>query len=270
MIQRFVGLLLFVCLASAVAAQDAKASTREPARRLTVLSYNIHYGIGMDGKKSLERIARVIVDSKADLVGLQEIGNEAMAKELGRLTKMPFVFGPAKGKTDQYGDAILCRLPFEWVGNHAIPTASSSRYQAMAVDVDVSSVFGKGCKVRFVNTHFDWLQTLGSQEARLAAVEVIERGFFAKSRLPAILAGDLNAVPGSPPLRRLAKKGWHFTDLGKPRFTIGTPKPDRQIDYVLVRPVANWNVVGLEVMDEPVASDHLPVVLQLEWVASKR
>ena len=89
-------------------------------------------------------------------------------------------------------------------------------------------------------------------------------------RLPAILAGDLNAVPGSPPLRRLAQKGWYFTDLGKPRFTIGTPKPDRQIDYVLVRPVANWNVVGLEVMDEPVASDHLPVVLQLEWVASKR
>ena len=132
------------------------------------MSYNIHYGVGTDGKKDLARIARIIRDARPDIVGLQEIGNEAMAKELGRLTKMPFVFGASKGRKDQYGDAILSRHPFEWVGNHAIPSASSSRYQAMAVDVDVSAVFGAGAKVRFVNTHFDWLDTVGSQEARLA------------------------------------------------------------------------------------------------------
>jgi len=229
---------LFVTLVATAVAQDSSRDVDAPPRRLTVMSYNIHYAVGMDGKKSLERIARVIVDSKADIVGLQEISNQAMAKELSRLTKMPFAFGPSKGKQDQYGDAILCRHPFTWVGNHAIPSASSSRYQAMAVDVDVSRVFGKGRTVRFVNTHFDWLQTLGSQEARLAAVEVIERGFFQAGAPPAILAGDLNAVPGSAPLLRLANKGWYYTDLARPRPTIGSPKPDRQIDYVLVRPKA--------------------------------
>jgi len=217
----------------------------------------------MDGKTDLARIARVIRDSKAGIVGLQEIGNKAMAKELGRLTKMPFVFGASKESDAQYGDAILCRFPFTYVGNESIPSASSSRYQAMAVDVDVSALFGKGASVRFVNTHFDWLKTIGSQEARLAACEVIERAFFDGYQGPAILAGDLNAVPKSAPLQRLAKLDWFYTDLGAPRFTIGQPKHDRQIDYLLVRPKARWTIHGMRVLDEPIASDHLPIVTTL-------
>ena len=117
--------------------------------------------------------------------------------------------------------------------------------------------------MRFVNTHFDWLKTIGSQEARLAACQVIERAFFKDYQGPALLAGDLNAVPGSAPLQRLGELGWFFTDLGEPRFTIGAPKPDRQIDYVLVRPKRAWQVRKLQVMGEPVASDHLPVVMEL-------
>ena len=81
----------------------------------------------------LGRIARVIRDHAPDIVGLQEIGNEAMARELGQLTGMPVVFGPSKGRRDQYGDAILCKHPFKWIGNHPIPSASSSRYQASSV-----------------------------------------------------------------------------------------------------------------------------------------
>ena len=156
------------------------ACAQSPAKpqHLTALSYNIHYAVGMDGKTDLARIARVIRDSKAGIVGLQEISNKAMAEELGRLTKMKAVFGRSKEKDSQYGDAILCRYPFTYVGNESIPSASSSRYQAMAVDVDVSDVFGGDTKVRFVNTHFDWLPSIGSQEARLAACEVIERAFF--------------------------------------------------------------------------------------------
>ena len=239
----------------------AQSPTQLP--HLTALSYNIHYAVGMDGKADLARIARVIRDSKAGIVGLQEVSNKAMADELGRLTKMKAVFGRSKEKDSQYGDAILCRYPFTYVGNESIPSASSSRYQAMAVDVDVSDVFGGDTKVRFVNTHFDWLPSIGSQEARLAACEVIERAFFTGYAGLALLAGDLNAVPGSAPLERLTAQEWFFTDLGEPRFTIGTPKPDRQIDYVLVRPQKAWQVQRVHVMDEPVASDHLPIWMTL-------
>ena len=253
------GSMAAFAVACAVGWLPCQAEPTQPPH-LTALSYNIHYAVGMDGKTDL---ARIIRDSKAGIVGLQEISNKAMAEELGRLTKMKAVFGRSKEKDSQYGDAILCRYPFTYVGNESIPSASSSRYQAMAVDVDVSEVFGGDTKVRFVNTHFDWLKSIGSQEARLAACRVIERAFFADYKGPAILAGDLNAVPKSAPLQRLGELGWFFTDLGKPRRTIGAPKPDRQIDYLLVRPSRAWHVWTIKVMDEPVASDHLPIKMRL-------
>jgi endonuclease/exonuclease/phosphatase family metal-dependent hydrolase len=59
-----------------------------PPKNLKVMSYNIHYGIVMDEKYDLERIAKVIVKENPDLVGLQEIGDSVMAAKLGELTGM--------------------------------------------------------------------------------------------------------------------------------------------------------------------------------------
>lgn len=260
MIQILLTLVCFSCSPAAV----GTAQRVEPEKSLKVLSYNIHYGVGMDKKKDLARIANVITRQDPDIVGLQEIGNHAMAEELGRLTGMQFSFGPSLGKLDGYGDAILCKHPFKTLANQAIPSASSSRYQAMAIDVDLSNVFGPHSKVRFVNTHFDWLSTIGSQEARLAAVDVIERAFFTDGDLPAILTGDLNAQPESPPLKKLSSKGWHFESLGKERLTWSSEKPAKQIDYVLIRSKTAWTVTATEVLNEPVASDHLPVLMTLK------
>ena len=265
-IQRYLqgSLLLLAVLVILFGFSFSKGDKRQQ-KQIKVMSYNIHYGIGMDEKLDLARIARVISDEHPDIVGLQEIGDSAMAAELGRLTEMKFVFGPSLDRMDGYGDAILSNHPFEWVNNYSIPSASSSRYQAMGIDVDLSSIYGKGTRIRFINTHFDWLKTIGSQEARLATVEVIEKGFFNdENSLPAILTGDLNAVPDSEPLKKLEQKGWVNKNLGKELNTIRSTDPTRQIDYVLIRPEKKWKVMDVEVLDEPVASDHLPVVMTLE------
>jgi len=253
--------LLFALAVACLTCASVEADTQ---KSLKVISYNIHYGLGMDGKKDLARIAKVISDQNPDIVGLQEIGSLAMAKELGRLTGMPFVFGQSLGKPDGYGDVILCKHPFKALKNQSIPSASSSRYQAMAIDVDISKVFGKGATVRFINTHFDWLKTIGSQEARLATVDVIERAYFTDSKLPAILTGDLNAIPESPPLKKLSSKGWHYENLGKELPTIGSQNKKKQIDYVLVRPKSAWQVIATEILNEPIASDHLPITMTLK------
>lgn len=234
------------------------------SKQIIVMSYNIHYGIGMDEKFDLQRIAKIISDEQPDIVGLQEIGDSTMAAELGRLTGMKSVFGQSLGRANGYGDAILSKHPFDWVGNYSIPSASSSRYQAMAVDVDLSSIYGKGTQIRFINTHFDWLKSIGSQEARLATVDVIERAFFEDEKLPSILTGDLNAQPNSEPLKKLKKKGWVNKEGGKELFTIPVVNPNRQIDYVLTRPKQSWSIPKVKVIDEKVASDHLPVVAILE------
>ena len=233
----------------------------EPSPPLKVMSYNVHYGVGMDKALDLARIAAVIEREAPDLVGLQEIGSKAMADELARLTGMQAVFGPSKGSDEAYGDAILSRYPFEWVGNVSLPSASSSRYQAMAVDVDVSERYGSDATVRFINTHFDWTDSIGSQEARRAAATVIERALCREHPSHALLAGDLNALPESPPLASLEANQWHLTQLGQPMLTWGAPHPTKQIDYVLVRPQHAWRIMDVRVLDEPIASDHYPVVL---------
>lgn len=233
----------------------------EAAPALKVMSYNIHYGVGMDEALDLERIAAVITAESPDLVGLQEIGSKAMADELSRLTGMKAVFGPSKGSDDAYGDAILSKHPYQWVGNVSLPSASSSRYQAMAVDVDLSEVCGPGTVVRFINTHFDWTDSIGSQESRRASARVIEQGLCQDAPALALLAGDLNARPESPPLAALDASGWFLPPLGQPMATHGSSNEATQIDYVLVRPSQGWRIMDVRVLDEPVASDHYPVVL---------
>ncbi len=232
---------------------------------IKILSYNIHYGFGMDSKLDLSRIADVIKRVKPDIVGLQEISDSTMAAELGELTNMEAIFGPSKGTTSGYGDAILSRHLFRYVGNQSIPSASGSRYEAMCVDVDLSQVYGEGSIVRFVNTHFDWLKTIGSQVARKGAVEVIETAFFNENHnLPSLLAGDLNATPDSAPLKLMQRKGWVHEDFNKDLFTIPVVNPDRQIDYVLTRPAKRWHIVSVEVINESMASDHLPILMTVE------
>lgn len=242
----------------------------ESSSSITVLSYNIHYGEGVDGVYDLSRIAKVILSASPDIVGLQEISDSTMAAELGRLTGMTAVFGASKGrreerKMDGYGDAILSAHPFDWVDNFHITTASDSRYEAMGVDVDLSAVYGSGTSIRFITTHFDWLKTIGSHVARLGAVEVIEEGFFKTDpHQPAILTGDLNAIPESEPLQALQKKGWVYENLGRPLPTIRVVNPTRQIDYILPRPINRWHILNVEVLDEQVASDHRPIMMTLE------
>lgn len=257
------------------------ASAQHQTIRLKVLTYNIHYGVGLDGKKDLERIAGVIRRADPDIVGLQEVHDSVMTAILAQLTGMTGVFGASTEKETPnlygllnipvpksqlyYGDAILSKHPFDYAGNLSIPSASSSRYEAMCVDVDLSGKYGVETVVRFITTHFDYLGTLGSQAARMASVDVIEQAFICDHPdRPSILTGDLNATPGSEPLLYLEKKGWVNENLGRELFTVPVRSPRKQIDYILVRPTSRWMIRDVTVISEKMASDHLPVLMTLE------
>ncbi|WP_164714299.1 endonuclease/exonuclease/phosphatase family protein [Chitinophaga rhizosphaerae] len=230
------------------------------------MSYNIHYGIGMNKENSLKDIAGLIKETAPDIVGLQEIGDSAMAAELGQLTGMYFVFGPSLGKMDGYGDAVLSKYPIVYDGNHSIPSASSSRYQVMALTVDLSTKSPGLGKVRLINTHFDWLKTIGSKHARLSTVDVIEEAFFNTAAVPTILTGDFNAEPGSEEIAKLKKYGW--TDSGEPGHhkTIPSTHPTHQIDYIFFRGKKDFAVKKFSVLYGVLSSDHLPVVAELELI----
>jgi endonuclease/exonuclease/phosphatase (EEP) superfamily protein YafD len=105
-------------------------------------------------------------------------------------------------------------------------------------------------------------------QQRLAQLEKLDQVLLQDNRLPAIIAGDFNAEPNSGEMRRVFK---NWTDAGPShdRLTWPADKPRVRIDYILYRPQSRWRVVRAKVIDEPLISDHRPVLVELEYLGNK-
>jgi endonuclease/exonuclease/phosphatase family metal-dependent hydrolase len=248
-------------LAALLIAFALSAFAQQPVR---VLSYNIHHAEGMDGKIDLPRIAAIIMSVDPDVVALQEVdirthrsGGVDQLLELAKLTGMQPVYGrtiPHQGGL--YGNAVLSRLPVNGFANHPLPGKEPRGViQAIFDPLPAAS----GAAFDFLGTHLDL-----NEPDRLAAVARINETVSERpDGRPMILAGDMNAVPGSKPIEALLRD-WTLAQGAQPMLTSPSSNPRRQIDYIFVRPASRWRVVETRVLDEPVASDHRPVFAVLE------
>ena len=266
--------LLVVTFLAAASHGCGAGRSAEPVR-LVVMTYNIHHAAGMDKKLDVERIARVIRDAEADLVALQEVDGGTkradgvmQAEELGRLTQMHHAYGPAMDYGGgKYGNAVLSRFPIEKTRHVALPYKPGGRREPRSV-VGVAVRLGNaGRRIGFASTHFD--HTRNDSDRLEQAKAVVEHTRCVE--IPAILAGDFNCEPDSEPMRELAKE-WTLASSGADgtasaaatQPTFPSTQPRITIDHVLVRPRQRWRVIEAKVIDEPVASDHRPVVVTLE------
>jgi endonuclease/exonuclease/phosphatase family metal-dependent hydrolase len=243
---------------AAVLAAIVGASAPAAETTLRVLSYNIHHGRGTDGQVNLSRIAAVIRSSEADLVCLQEVddrttrtGRVDQTAELARLTGLHGEFGhQIDYQGGRYGQALLSRTPLEEPQVHMLPGDPTSETRiAFSARTEVA-----GRTVVIVSTHLHHLDPA----VRLAQAETIAA--LEQGAGPMILGGDLNAVPGSPPLSALLETWRPTTD--EPLATFPAGKPTRQIDSILYRPVGLLEARAARVLDEPVASDHRPILAE--------
>ncbi|WP_231956516.1 endonuclease/exonuclease/phosphatase family protein [Posidoniimonas polymericola] len=258
----WLALLIVMAMPPAVRAADGPIQLR-------VMSYNIHHGEGVDGKIDLSRIARVINDARVDVVALQEVdsGVERTAgvdqpRELARLTGLAIVFGDNIAyQGGRYGNAVLSRFPVEECVNHPLPSHYEGEQRGV-MRVVLKTPDGWPA-VRVLATHFDYRQ--GSTE-RLDSAEVVNqllRDTAPDARSLTLLVGDLNAQPGSPTLLRLAEQ-WRSASAA-PAPTFPVDHPTRQIDHVLVGKSSRWQNESFEVLAEPTASDHRPIVATLRF-----
>ena len=233
-------------------------------RELTVMTYNIHHAEGMDEKLDLARIARVIAREKPDLVALQEVDAGAkrtnrvvQAEELARRLKMHHAYGPAMDfQGGKYGNAILSRLQVVETRVIALPHKTGEQREPRSAVAAIVKLPG-GREGAFVSTHFDHTSRAPD---RLDQAKALNQRLD-DVREPAILAGDFNCEPGSPPMRELDST-WHFAS-DPAQLTCPADAPRLRIDHVLVKPRNAWRVIDSKVVDEPVASDHRPVVVKL-------
>ena len=259
--------LACILITLAFAATAAHAADPSPWR-LRVLTYNIHHGEGTDRKLDLARIARVISDAKPDLVALQEVDKKTrrtrgvdQPDELAKLTGMNGAFGRGIDfEGGEYGNAVLSRFNIDSTAVHALPVKEGEeRRCALVVTV---RPWDAGPQVVFVATHLNHRD----EAERVREVEAIHR-VLADEKRPTILAGDLNSRPATPPVQRFAGAWLDAAGAAKAESSLTFPsdKPVRRIDYVLLRPAAQWRVVETAVLDEPVASDHRPMLAVVEW-----
>ncbi|MEN6576596.1 MAG: endonuclease/exonuclease/phosphatase family protein [Phycisphaerales bacterium] len=251
----FVAFGLIGLAVSVLVGCHATGNMPQPPRTLRVLTYNIHHGEGTDERFDYERLAGVIKKLEPDIVALQEVdrGTERasgvdQARLLAKLCRMHCAFGQAMPhQGGQYGEAILSRFPVEKTIVHPLPYQLDLEPRT-ALEV-VIRPDGIG-PVSFVGTHL----CHKSDDLRTLQTRRISQLFPSKEGNPMILAGDFNARPGSEPMNVLLNSGW-----------IDVISPRSMIDYVLVRACDGWTSKEVVILDEPVASDHDPVLAVLEW-----
>ena len=235
----------------------------------TVMSYNIHHAVGIDGQLSLERIAQVIEDAGAEIVGLQEVDRfygarsdfKDQAKELAELLGYHYAYGanldlaPAAGQTEnrQYGTAIVSKYPIIQSENVLLSSFGKEQRGVLHAVVNV-----RGIHVNVYNTHLG----LDVEGRTAQAQEIVD--LASQHEGPAVLMGDFNARPDSAEVGIFLNSGL-FADTFEgidDAYTFPVLNPSYTIDYILASPdvdSAGQRVIRTE------ASDHLPIAAELTF-----
>ena len=241
-------------------------------KTIRVMTYNVHGCVGTDGVLNEGRIAEVIAAEQPDVVALQELdverrrsGGVNQARHLAEKLAMEFHFHPALTQlSEQYGDAILSRLPMRLLHKDILPTTSSrlafEPRGALMVELAVNSHH-----IRLLNTHLGL-----SWSERLIQIQALFGPQWMGDLLhgpPLVFCGDLNALPGSRVYRFITRKMkdvQRWTLRSRPRFTFPSTWPVTRLDYIFTNSrlsVKNVRVPGGRHVQT--ASDHLPVVADL-------
>ncbi len=252
---------LFILLVSPAANQ---AAAEQPVR-LSVLSYNIHHGEGIDGKLDLQRIAGVIKSVDPDLVALQEVDKKVKRSdsvdqpaELARIVEMQVVFAAnIELQGGHYGNAVLSRYPIVHHHNHLLPRVDNGEQRGL-IEAEIQ-VPRLNAPLLLLATHLDHRP---DDRERIASTAVINQRVSNQVQRLALLAGDMNAVPESKVLAEIGTKWMSANSVPQPTVPVG--KPVKQIDYILAHPQDRWKVIEFKVLDEAVASDHRAVFSVLE------
>ena len=243
---------------------------------IRVLCYNIHYGLGTDGVYDVERLAKVIKQSRPDFVALQEVdvgvkrsGQVHQARRLAELTGMAVRFGPTQHyEGGLFGNAVLTRHEILDVLIQPLPytesTPEKTTYPRGAIAVTVRTSDDE--RLRFISTHFQH----NVPEDRVAEAQAINRLFARdKDSMPTILAGDMNAKPEAEPVKSLLSK-WTCAIEAVPVASSPATAPKSRIDYIFYRKADRFRLLSTKVIDESLASDHRPVFAELELLAPQQ
>ncbi|MFQ5597090.1 MAG: endonuclease/exonuclease/phosphatase family protein [Nitrospiria bacterium] len=241
-------------------------------RTLRIMTYNVHSCIGMDGKLSPDRIARIIAQYDPDIVALQELdagrprtAEIDQAETIARTLSMDFHFHPSiQIKEEKYGNAVLSHHSIRLVRADKLPGLKRRPLHeprgALWVGVQIA-----GREYQLINTHFG----LSPQERLLQCEALLGPGWLGHEdcREPVILCGDFNARPRSLVCRRISGSFQDAQDAlsnHRPKSTWFGRYPIHRIDHVFIGPSMKVSTVDVpRTALTRRASDHLPLIVDI-------
>ena len=248
--------LLFLLILILVAGcSPGKKSFRKP-ETIRILSYNVKNCNGMDGVTDYRRVAEIIKRINPDVVALQELDSATLRSKgvvvldtLAKLTGMHKTFGASiTYQGGKYGVGVLSVEKSHGWKRVELP----GREEERSILLVEFRNFVLGC------THFSL-----TPDDRLASVAIVNEAARSWSK-PVFLAGDINANPSSAVIRSFSGTWQILNDTSA--YTIPSDIPRRCIDYVMALRSPGLDFVTRKafVEQEPVASDHLPVWVEVE------
>ncbi|MEL7498640.1 MAG: endonuclease/exonuclease/phosphatase family protein [Planctomycetota bacterium] len=243
---------------------------RQRTTPIRVLTYNVHACVGMDGQLSPERIARVVDQSEADIICLQELDvsrqrseHRDQAQVIAQWLEMSHQFHPAwHFQEEQFGNAVLTRMPMRVIKQEGLHHHKDDRSRRSALWVEVN--IGDQVSLQIINTHL----SIYPQEQKIQAQQLITEWIEPASLLgPVILCGDFNASTHSKTYKILSKalRDIESFDDRPTRRTLFSPFPIARVDHGFISSELVCSKV--RVVDSrlaKVASDHLPLWFDIE------
>ena len=240
----------------AAASDGRPAAILNMTTRLRIASYNIHECVGADGRRDPERVALVLRELDADVIGLQEVDarlgitrTSMQMQYLANTLRLHAVSGPTRQRgSGHYGNALLTRRPVLNVRHVDLTVYRREPRGAIDADLDVD-----GAVVRVIVTHLGLLPG----ERRTQVRRLLDILGQTRSDV-VILLGDINEwFAIGRPLR------WLHARLGRTAGVASFPaaRPVFALDRIWVHPrPALLSVAAHTSPAARTASDHLPVM----------
>ncbi len=250
----------------------------ENDKEIIFMTYNIHFGFGVDDDLNLERIAQNILNEEAEIIGLQEVDNGRITTggvDIGswlanRLNMYYYGYYSTVENEHTRGCVLLSKYPIVSAHGYDIPSNSIQRVMIhTVVQVD------KNLEINVFVVHVGLSEEDTDKQIEFILETIDDE---TKSSEPQVLMGDFNLENDTDEIEEILKvfddtyeKYNHDRDKTFPSYDLyGTTH--ESIDYIFARgydEIEDSYVVDDMIENENTpseyGSDHFPVVSILEF-----
>jgi endonuclease/exonuclease/phosphatase family metal-dependent hydrolase len=233
---------------------------------MKIMSFNTQHCLGYIEKKiDFELMARTIVESGADIIGLNEMRGAGevtdYTDQTGKLSELTgienYYFAKAidvGGKNAPYGNALLSKYPIESAETILVPDPTPRMANGRYYETRCLLKAKLSCGITVLVIHFGL-----NQDEQMNAVETVIKNMESER---CILMGDFNVLPDNSVLLPIRER---MTDAASlfdgEKLSFPSDKPDRKIDYIFVTP--DLKLVAADI-PATVASDHRPHTAEID------